>query len=109
MKNKIGITKKLLIFVVLLFVFVYLAAYGIHYFEREAQPESFGTFLDTMRYTLLTLTTIGYADIYPTTVGGKVFTAIIGVTGNLIGIACFIVFVFGLITLIKKRVRISFD
>ncbi len=109
MKNKMVITKKLLIFLVLLSVSVFLAACGIHFFEREAQPEKFGSFLDTIRYTLLTLTTIGYADIYPMTVGGKVFTAIVGVAGSLIGIACFTALVFGLISLMKKKVRIGFD
>ncbi len=109
MKNKIESIKKLWGFVVLLFVLVFLAACGIHYFEREVQPESFGSFLYTMGYTFLTLTTIGYADIYPMTVGGKVFTAIVGVTGSLIGIACFTVLVFGLISLMKKKVRIGFD
>ena len=102
MRNKVEIIKKLLGFVVLLSIAIFLAACGIYYFEREAQPEAFGSFLDTMRYTLLTLTTIGYEDTYPTTVGGKVFTAIVGVTGYLIGIACFVAIVFGLRTLIKK-------
>lgn len=103
MKNKAEIIKKFLAFVVLLPVsIVLLAACSIHYFEKGAQPEAFGSFLDTMRYTFLTLTTIGYVDIYPVTAGGKVFTAFVGVTGYLIGIACFTAIVFGSLTLIKK-------
>ncbi len=103
MKNKADVIKKLLVFVVLLSVsIVLLAAYGIHYFEREAQPEAFGSFLDAIRYTLLTLTTIGYGDVYPTTVGGKLLTAFVGVSGDLISIACFVVIVSGSLTLIKK-------
>ena len=102
MKNKVEMLKKFLAFVVLLSVLLFLAACGIHYFEKGAQPEAFGSLLDTMRYTLLTLTTIGYVDIYPATVGGKVFTAFVGVTGYLIGIACFTAIVFSSLTLIKK-------
>ena len=108
MRNKMGITKKLLIFVGLLLVSVFLAACGIHYFEREAQPETFGSFLDAIRYTLLTLTTIGYVDAYPTTMGGQLLTAAVGIGGSLIGIACFIAIMFGSLTLMRK-VRAIFN
>ena len=94
--------KILLACVVLLSVTTLLAAWGLYSFEKEAQPEAFGSFLDTMRYTLLTLTTIGYVDTYPMTASGKVFTAFVGVTGYLIGIAFFTAIVFGSLTLIKK-------
>ena len=104
MKNKVEIIKKFLAFVVLLSGLLFLAACGIYYFEREAQPEAFGSLLDTIRYTLLTLTTIGYVDIYPVTAGGKIFSAFVGITGYLIGIACFTAIVFGSLTLIKKIV-----
>lgn len=109
MKNKMGITKKLLIFVVLLLVSVFLAACGIHYFEKEVQPETFGSFLDTIGYTFLILTTTGYADVFPITAWGRLLSVLVGVSGYLIGIACFTAIVFGLITWIKKRVRIGFD
>ena len=52
---------------------VYLAACGIHYFEREVQPEAFGSILDSMWWAVVTLTTVGYGDVYPETGGGKVF------------------------------------
>lgn len=56
-----------------LFVF-YLAAVGIYFFEREAQPEVFASVFHAFWWALATLTTVGYGDIYPVTVGGKVFT-----------------------------------
>ncbi len=102
MKNKAKIIKKLLAFIVLLSVLVFLAACGIHFFEKEAQPEAFGFLLDAMRFTLLTLTTIGYGDVYPITAGGKFLTAFVGVSGSLIGIAFFVAIVSGSLTLIKK-------
>lgn len=52
----------------------YLAAVGIYYFENPAQPEKFSSVFDSMWWALATLTTVGYGDVYPITVGGKVFT-----------------------------------
>lgn len=56
-----------------LFVF-YLSAVGIYFFEREAQPENFASVFHSFWWALATLTTVGYGDVYPVTVGGKVFT-----------------------------------
>lgn len=56
-----------------LFVF-YLAAVGIYLFERDAQPEVFTSVIHSFWWALATLTTVGYGDVYPVTVGGKIFT-----------------------------------
>ena len=76
-----GIQRELLALVILSLMFVYLAACGIHFFEREAQPEAFGSILDSMWWAVVTLTTIGYGDVYPTTSGGKFFTALVAFVG----------------------------
>lgn len=55
------------------FVF-YLAAVGIYFFEREAQPETFASIIHSFWWALATLTTVGYGDVYPITAGGKIFT-----------------------------------
>ena len=65
------IRRELLALVILSLMLVYLAACGIHYFEREKQPEEFGTILDSMWWAIVTLTTVGYGDVYPITPGGK--------------------------------------
>ncbi len=75
------IQQELLALVILSLMFVYLAACGIHYFEREAQPEAFGSILDSMWWAVVTLTTIGYGDVYPTTSGGRFFTALVALVG----------------------------
>ena len=75
------IQQELLALVILSLMFVYLAACGIHYFEREVQPEAFGSILDSMWWAVVTLTTIGYGDVYPTTSAGKVFTALVALVG----------------------------
>lgn len=75
------IRRELLALVILSLMLVYLAACGIHYFERETQPEEFGTILDSMWWAIVTLTTVGYGDVYPITPGGKLFTALVTLIG----------------------------
>ncbi len=58
-----------------------LAASGMYYFERESQPEDFGSIPAAMWWAFATLTTVGYGDVTPITVGGKVFGALITVVG----------------------------
>lgn len=58
-----------------------LAASGMYYFERQAQPEDFGSIPAAMWWAFATLTTVGYGDVTPITVGGKVFGALITVVG----------------------------
>lgn len=62
-------------------VLLYLASVGIYYFEREAQPEKFGSILHSLWWSVSTLTTVGYGDVYPVTTGGKVFTFFLMLTG----------------------------
>lgn len=58
-----------------------LAASGIYFFERDAQPVDFGSIPAAMWWSFATLTTVGYGDVTPVTVGGKVFGALITVVG----------------------------
>lgn len=45
------------------------------------QPEQFSSVFHCMWWAVATLTTIGYGDMYPITVGGKIFTSIIVLLG----------------------------
>ena len=54
-----------------------LAAFGIRYFEYEAQPDAFATFSDCLWWAVVSLTTVGYGDVYPFTNGGEVFASIV--------------------------------
>ncbi len=76
-----GVKRELLALVILSALFVYLAACGIWYFERFEQPEAFGSIPDAMWWAIVTLTTIGYGDVYPETAGGKIFTAVVALVG----------------------------
>lgn len=55
-------------------IMLYLAAVGIYYFESEAQPENFGSIFHCLWWAVTTLTTVGYGDVYPITLGGRIFT-----------------------------------
>ena len=67
-------------FIILVTVML-LAASGMYYFERQAQPDDFGSIPAAMWWAFATLTTVGYGDVTPITVGGKVFGALIAVVG----------------------------
>lgn len=58
-----------------------LAASGMYYFERHSQPVDFGSIPAAMWWAFSTLTTVGYGDVTPITVGGRVFGAMITVVG----------------------------
>ncbi|MDD1676840.1 MAG: ion transporter [Methanomicrobiales archaeon] len=54
----------------------------IYYAEHDAQPEKFSSIPDAMWWGVITLATVGYGDVYPVTVAGKIiggFVAIIGI------------------------------
>lgn len=62
-------------------IILYLAAVGIYQFENDAQPEAFGSVFHCLWWAVATLTTVGYGDVYPITVGGRIFTFVILVVG----------------------------
>lgn len=47
----------------------------------QAEPDSFGSFLDAAYWAVITLTTIGYGDIYPVSEVGKVVSMISAFVG----------------------------
>ena len=62
-------------------IMLYLSAAGIYHFEHEAQPEAFGSIFHCLWWAVVTLTTVGYGDVYPATVGGKAFTFVVLMCG----------------------------
>lgn len=58
-----------------------VAACGIYVCERSAQPDDFGSIPAAIWWAIATLTTVGYGDVIPITVGGKIFGACVMLVG----------------------------
>lgn len=75
------ISDELIVFAGIALLLLYLSAVGIYYFEHEAQPESFASIPHSLWWSVVTLTTVGYGDIFPVTFGGRVFTFFVLLVG----------------------------
>ncbi|MEX2113136.1 MAG: ion transporter [Pirellulales bacterium] len=69
--------EELVLFLIATVLMVFLSSVGIYYFEGEQQPDTFGSVFHCMWWAVVTLTTVGYGDVYPVTVGGRLFTAFV--------------------------------
>lgn len=67
-------------FFILIIVMIF-ASSGIYLFEHEAQPEAFSNIPEAFWWSVATLTTVGYGDVTPITVGGKMFGVAIMIIG----------------------------
>lgn len=63
--------RTLIAFISIIIVLLILNRLLLH-FEAPAENSSIKTFSDTIWYLIVTLTTVGYGDMYPVTSGGKV-------------------------------------
>jgi voltage-gated potassium channel len=73
--------EEILLFLFITSILIYLSAVGIYYFEHDAQPEQFSSIFDSLWWAIIRLTTVGYGDIYPITIGGRIFTFFILMIG----------------------------
>lgn len=74
-KEELAIT---IFVVVLMILFSSSMMYAI---EGNAQPDAFPSIPETMWWAVVTLTTVGYGDVYPVTVLGRVFGALMALSG----------------------------
>lgn len=81
----------------------FIAATGIYLFERYAQPELFGSIPACMWWALVTLTTVGYGDMAPITIGGKIFGVLVMISG--VGVAAMPagIFASSLVQLVREQ------
>ncbi len=73
--------ESLLVSVMLMFIILIFASVGIYTFEHQVQPDAFGSIPHAMWWAIVTLTTVGYGDVTPVTVQGKIFATLITVVG----------------------------
>jgi len=75
------VKEEILLFFFITLILLFTAAVGIYYFENPVQPDAFISIFDTLWWAIVTLTTVGYGDMIPITVGGKIFTFIVLLIG----------------------------
>ncbi|WP_320127766.1 ion transporter [uncultured Sphaerochaeta sp.] len=63
------------------FLLLLLASSLMYYVENPVQPDKFPNIVASAWWTIVTLTTVGYGDVYPITVLGKVLGGIIALLG----------------------------
>ena len=63
------------------FVMLFFSAAGMYYLENPTQPENFTSIVESFWWAVASLTGVGFEDIYPITVGGKIFGTIISLVG----------------------------
>jgi len=71
-----SVLDELVVFAAVAAVVLYLCASAIYWFEHEAQPEAFASIPHALWWAVVTLTTVGYGDVYPVTAGGRIFTGL---------------------------------
>ena len=62
---------------------IFIGAVGMYFVEGKVQPDDFGSIPRALWWSVSTLTTVGYGDVYPVTAWGKVlaaFLAFVGIT-----------------------------
>ena len=65
----------------ILFIVLIISSSGMYIVEKDIQPEKFGSIPQSMWWSIVTLTTVGYGDVYPVTTMGKFFGSIIIILG----------------------------
>lgn len=74
-RDALGIT----VFVVILLILV--SGFIMYYLENPAQPDVFSSIPKSMWWAVITLTTIGYGDMYPITPLGQMIGSIVALCG----------------------------
>ena len=75
------VKEEIVLFGIVTLMLLYISAVGIYYFEYESQPEQFKSIFHSIWWAVTTLTTVGYGDVYPITIGGRIFTFFILMIG----------------------------
>lgn len=66
---------------IILFGVVLFAATAMHVAEHDAQPENFGSIPSAMWWAIVTITTLGYGDVVPVTLAGRLIASVTMVMG----------------------------
>jgi voltage-gated potassium channel len=72
---------ELLMSVVFAGILLLFSSTVLYVVESDGQPENFGSIPRAMWWSIATLTTVGYGDVYPLTVAGRIFAGVTAITG----------------------------
>lgn len=78
--ERAALSSVLIIFLIVLVA----AATATYFFERDGQPQLFGDLPSALWWAVVTLTTTGYGDVVPHTVGGRMVGSVVMVSGILV-------------------------
>ncbi len=73
--------EELILTFILMMGLVVVVSSFMYFAEHDAQPDKFPDIPSSMWWSVVTLTTVGYGDIYPITTLGKIFAAISAILG----------------------------
>jgi len=73
--------EELVLSTMLMVLLLIVSATLLYSCENEAQPDTFSSIPATMWWAVATLTTVGYGDVYPVTLLGKIFASVIAMLG----------------------------
>jgi voltage-gated potassium channel len=60
---------------------LYVAAMMLYFIEGDAKPEAFGSITRAFWWAVVTLTTVGYGDVYPETTLGRIAAGLVALAG----------------------------
>ena len=90
MKTKFGTLLLICVCVFMLLNILYFSGVALYFFEKDVQPDVFGSITEAIRYVTLTFFTVGYSSIGPLSDGGKLICIGVSMLGSLLGLVLFI-------------------
>jgi len=60
---------------------LWLASTLMYFIEHDTQPQAFANIPTTMWWGVMTITTVGYGDVYPMTIAGRILGSCISILG----------------------------
>lgn len=85
--------EELVVTMMVMLMMIIMSASFMYFAENEAQPDKFPDIPSTVWWAVMTLTTVGYGDVFPITPLGKCLTMVIAILG--IGMFALPVGIFG--------------
>ncbi|PKM95883.1 MAG: hypothetical protein CVU84_03520 [Firmicutes bacterium HGW-Firmicutes-1] len=67
--------------IMIMLILIIISSTIMFYIESPSQPEAFPNIIATCWWSIATLTTVGYGDVYPVTWAGKILSSIIAIFG----------------------------